>query len=87
MTASKAVKRLGNTWCELCGKGGTEDNPLTLHHSDGDRGNNHPTNFLVVHRWRCHTFADAVTQEYMHRAGRPATWAVIKKAYRSVPHW
>jgi hypothetical protein len=82
VTRSKAVIRLGKEWCELCGKNGTEDNPLTVHHCSGNREDNATTNQMAVHRWRCHTFADAVTQEYMYRGGPKATWANIKRAYR-----
>jgi hypothetical protein len=86
LTSSKAVQRLGIEHCELCGKPGSEENPLTAHHCDGDRKNNKDENFLVVHRWRCHTFADWVTQEYIYRGGRRASWGIIKKVYKEV-HW
>lgn len=63
---SLAVKKLGILFCQLCSEEGTESNPLTRHHCDGDAKNNDRSNFLVVHRWRCHTFADSVTQLGMH---------------------
>lgn len=81
MTASKAVKRLEIEHCELCGKPGEIANPLTVHHCDGDRHNNHRSNFMVVHRWQCHTWADAVTQCYMSRNTGKCSWLAIKKAY------
>jgi hypothetical protein len=77
--------RLGIDHCELCGEAGEEINALTVHHCDGDRENNHRSNLMVVHRWRCHTFADAVTQCYMARGGR-CTWLAIKKAYKKAYH-
>ena len=64
---SEAVRRLGILECELCGEPGKETNPLTRHHCDGDHKNNSTENFLVVHRWLCHTWADWFTQLFMSR--------------------
>lgn len=64
---SQAVRRLGRDKCELCLEPGIESNPLTRHHCDGDHENNEVANFMVAHRWRCHTFADAITQMGMNK--------------------
>lgn len=56
---------LGVDKCELCHEPGTLANPLTAHHADGNRFNNDDSNFLVCHRWLCHTWADWLTQWFM----------------------
>lgn len=79
---SNAVRRTGKSRCELCNRKGTESNPLTLHHADGDNRNNDPSNFMVLHRKLCHTFGDFIAQFHLHH-GKRATPDIIRSAWRS----
>ena len=82
---SQAVMRMGKTRCELCNKRGTESNPLTRHHADGNNRNNELENLMVAHRILCHTFADFITQAYaQYRVA--ATPTIIKQAWKEF-HW
>lgn len=81
-TISQAARRAGRNRCDLCNRKGTIKNPLTRHHCDGNPRNNQPTNFMVVHRILCHTFADFVTQWHMYH-DKTATFAAIARAWRS----
>ena len=82
MTVSKAVKRTGKSQCDLCRRVGTEKNPLTRHHADGNPRNHDPVNYMVLHRTLCHTFGDFITQFYSHY-GVVATPVIIKQAWQS----
>ena len=80
---SQKCVSLGVDRCELCLEPGTLINPLTAHHCDGNRFNNDDSNFLVVHRWLCHTWADWFTQNFMSQ-GLKASAHDIKWAYKLV---
>ncbi len=82
-SSSQRVRRLGKTHCELCLRRGSESNPLSCHHSDGDTRNNDPANLMAVHRILCHTYADFVTQ-LMTSRGQTATPIVIKRAWHAM---
>lgn len=84
--ASRAARRLGINHCELDGKPGTAQNPLNVHHIDGNRANNNPKNLMVVHSKVCHLLADYVTQTFNSRGVRKATWHDIKKAFEKLYH-
>lgn len=79
---SQAVRRLNKDRCDLCGQHGSDRNPLTRHHCDGDNKNNDQSNFMVVHRVLCHTFADFISQFYLHH-GKKADFKIIRRAWNS----
>lgn len=78
---SRPVAALGIFECELCGLPGKEDNPLTRHHCSGNNEDHTIGNLLVVHRWFCHTVADAITQMFMSK-GATATPDTTVRAWK-----
>lgn len=77
---SNAVRRTGRNQCDLCGNRGSERNPLTRHHVDGNSKNNDSLNHMVVHRVLCHTMADFITQ-MLKATGTVPTYKHIHAAW------
>lgn len=77
---SNAARRTGRNRCDLCDSRGSERNPLSRHHADGNSHNNDPANHMVLHRFLCHTAADFITQLLKAR-GQKATFADVEHGW------